>query len=98
GGIVARRSLGPDLIVKIDRALRSSILWAQQNRGLCRTYVKKYAHELDDSIINEHIGLYVNSYSENLGEDGLAAVEFFLQKGCQAGIFQEYHQQSVVTP
>jgi 1,4-dihydroxy-6-naphthoate synthase len=98
GGIVARRSLGPDLIVKIDRALRSSILWAQQNRGLCRTYVKKYAQELDDSIINEHIGLYVNSYSENLGEDGLAAVEFFLQKGCLTGLFPEYNEQPLIAP
>jgi 1,4-dihydroxy-6-naphthoate synthase len=84
--------------VKIDRALRSSILWAQQNRGLCRTYVKKYAQELDDSIINEHIGLYVNSYSENLGEDGLAAVEFFLQKGCLTGLFPEYNEQPLIAP
>jgi len=98
GGIVARRSLGPDLIVEINRAVRSSILWAHHNRGVCLSYVKKYAQELDDLIINEHIGLYVNSYSENLGEDGLAAIEFFLQKGCHTGLFPEYHEQSLIAP
>jgi 1,4-dihydroxy-6-naphthoate synthase len=95
GGIVARRSLGRDLIMKIDRALKSSILLAQQNAQLCRPYIKKYAQELDDLVIEEHIGLYVNSFSENLGEEGLAAVHFFLQKGVQAGIFPESNKHSL---
>jgi 1,4-dihydroxy-6-naphthoate synthase len=95
GGIVARRSLGRNLIVKIDRAVKSSILWAQKNTQFCRSYVKEYAQELDDSVIREHIGLYVNSFSENLGADGLAAVEFFLQTGQQKGIFSEYHQHDL---
>ena len=98
GGIVARRSLGTDLIGKIDRAVKASVLWAQQNSGLCRPYIKEYAQELDDLVINEHIGLYVNSFSENLGEEGLAAVEFFLQKGRQAGMFPASQQPSLVIP
>jgi 1,4-dihydroxy-6-naphthoate synthase len=95
GGIAARRSLGRDLIVKIDRAVKASILWAQENIQLCRPYIKEYAQELDDSVINEHIGLYVNNFSENLGEEGLAAVAFFLQKGRQAGIIPGSHRQSM---
>ena len=89
GGIVARRSLGSDIIAEIDRAVRSSILWARENTLLCRPYIKKYAQELDDSVITEHIGLYVNTFSEDLGEEGLAAVAYFLQKGRRAGIFPE---------
>jgi 1,4-dihydroxy-6-naphthoate synthase len=95
GGIVARRSLGRDLILKIDRAVKASILWAQENPLFCQPYIKKYAQELDDSVIKEHVGLYVNAFSENLGEEGLAAVRFFLQKGGQAGIFPESHQESL---
>ena len=96
GGIVARRSLGRDLIVKIDRAVKASVLWAQQNSRLCRSYIKEYARELDDSVINEHIGLYVNTFSEDLGEEGLAAVEFFLQKGRQASMFPESQEHPLV--
>lgn len=95
GGIAARRSLGRNLIVKIERAVRASILWAQENTSSCRPYIKKYAQELDDAVIHEHISLYVNTFSEYLGEEGLAAVEFFLQKGGQKGIFPEFSQQSL---
>jgi len=98
GAIVARRSLGRGPIAEIDRAVRASILWAHQNTLLCRPYIKKYAQELDDSVIKEHIGLYVNTFSENLGEEGLAAVEFFLQKGRQAGMFPKFHQYSLTEP
>ena len=93
GGIVARRSLGSELLEKIDRAIKASIHWARQNTEICWPYIKEYAQEMDESVINQHIGLYVNSYSENLGEDGLAAVRLFLQKGREIGIFTGSHQQ-----
>jgi 1,4-dihydroxy-6-naphthoate synthase len=94
GGIAVKRSLGPDFIREIDRAIKASIGWAQRNRRLCWPYIKKYAQELEDSVINNHIGLYVNPFSEDLGEEGLAAVEFFLEKGQQAGMFPELEQHS----
>lgn len=92
GGIVARRTLDSDLIAKVDRAIRESVLWAHKNVLSVRPYVKKYAQELDDAVINEHIALYVNPFSENLGEEGAAAIEFFMQQGRQAGILPEFHQ------
>ncbi len=95
GGIVARRSLGSDLIMKIDSAIKTSILWARQNTGLCRPYIKEHAQELDDYVINEHIGLYVNPFSENLGEEGLAAITFFLERGHQAGLFPDFRHHSL---
>ena len=95
GGIAARRSLGRDLIGKIDRALKASILWAHANPDLCRPFVKEFAQEMDDAVIREHIGLYVNAFSESIGEEGLAAIKFFLQKGCQAGMFTDPCRQSL---
>ena len=87
GGIAVKRSLGRELIEKIDMAIKASIAWAQRNHELCRPYIKQHAQELEDSVINDHIGLYVNSFSEDLGAEGLAAIEFFLAKGRQAKIF-----------
>jgi 1,4-dihydroxy-6-naphthoate synthase len=98
GGIAARRSLGRETIAEIDRSIRASILWANQNTRLCWPYIKQYAQELDDSVISEHIGLYVNPFSENLGEEGLAAVEFFLQNGRQAGMFPDSRQPLLAAP
>ncbi len=87
GGIAVKRSLGRDLIEKIDKALKASITWARQNHELCRPYIFEHAQELEDSVINDHIGLYVNAFSEDLGAEGVAAIEFFLKKGRQAEIF-----------
>jgi 1,4-dihydroxy-6-naphthoate synthase len=96
GGIVARRSLGRELIMEIDRAIGASIRWARQNRSLCLPYIRKYAQELDESVIADHIGLYVNAFSENLGEEGLKAIEFFFRKGSQTGVLPEFPQQSLI--
>ena len=89
GGIAVKRSLGKDLIGKIDKALKASIAWAQRNHELCRPYIKEHAQEIEDSVINDHIGLYVNTFSEDLGAEGMAAVEFFLKKGRQSKIFSD---------
>ena len=89
GGIAVKRSLGRDLIEKIDKAIKASIAWSQGNYELCRPYIKEHAQELEDSVINDHIGLYVNTFSEDLGAEGMAAIEFFLKKGRQANIFSD---------
>jgi 1,4-dihydroxy-6-naphthoate synthase len=87
GGIAVKRSLGDKLIEEIDQAIHASIVWARKNPLLCQSYVKEHAQEMEESVISQHISLYVNSFSENLGEEGSAAVAFFLEKGRQAGIF-----------
>lgn len=94
GGIAVKRSLGNEVIEEIDRAIHASLLWARNNPDLCHSYVKDHAQEMEDSVITDHIGLYVNKFSENLGEDGRAAVAFFLERGRQEGIFPELNTNS----
>lgn len=89
GGIVAKRSLGKELIQGIDQCIQKSVQWAYANRDQTMSYIRNNAQELDDNVICEHINLYVNSYSENLGSEGLAAVEDFLKRGRQAGVLPE---------
>lgn len=86
GGIVARRSLGNEVIHAVERCIRASVRRALARPEECISYVRQHAQELDDRVVREHIGLYVNSYSENLGEEGLAAVRAFLRRGRDAGI------------
>lgn len=89
GGIVAKRSLGKELIQNIDQCIRKSVQWAFANREQAMAYIRTKAQELDDNVICEHINLYVNSFSEGLGSEGLAAVEDFLERGRQAGVLPE---------
>ena len=41
-------------------------------------YIKKNAQELDDEVIEQHIKLYVNDYTRDLG-DGIVAIEKLLK-------------------
>jgi 1,4-dihydroxy-6-naphthoate synthase len=78
GGIVARKSLGEAVIRQFETDLRASIVFARQNPKFSQPYVRAHAQEMDPSVMQAHIDLYVNSFSERLGEEGWAAVERLL--------------------
>jgi 1,4-dihydroxy-6-naphthoate synthase len=96
GGIVARRSLGRDLNLQIESCIRESVRLAFADAGKSRSYIKKYAQELDDQVIAGHIGLYVNNFSEDLGTQGMAAINEFLARGRDAGILPPSPREVVV--
>jgi 1,4-dihydroxy-6-naphthoate synthase len=80
GGIVIRRELGPELRDKVERLLRNSIEWAIQRPLDSRDFVKAHAQEVGDDVIRQHIDLYVNEYSLDLGFEGSEAVKRFLSE------------------
>jgi len=86
GCIAARRSLGRDRIAAIDQAIRASVDWAFANPDACLPYIRQYAQELDSKVVFDHIGLYVNDFSRDLGPEGTAAIAAFLERGRGAGI------------
>lgn len=87
GGIVAKRSLGKEKIQAIDRCIRASVSSAFASPEASMGYIRKHAQELDDKVIKNHIGLYVNPFSLDLGGEGVGAVREFLERGRQLGVF-----------
>ncbi len=86
GGILAKRALGAELITKIDRALRKSIEYAYANPDEPQDYIKQHSQELEDAVVRNHIKLYVNNFSLDLGEEGIEAVTCLLQRAEERGI------------
>jgi len=86
GGILARRDLGSETIEAVDRAVRSSLEYARLNPKEPRAYIREHAQELDDQVIDAHIDLYVNNFSLNLGEEGVAAVETLMARAEARGL------------
>lgn len=86
GGILARRSLGREVIEEVESAINASVRYAFAHPDEARTYIRTHAQELDDTVINQHIDLYVNHFSLDLGEEGLAAVHELLHRAAAAGI------------
>lgn len=80
GGILAKRELGASTIRKIDLLLKKSIGYALQNPAQTREYIRNNAQEMDDEVIEQHIQLYVNDYTLDMG-DGIVAVEKLLKTG-----------------
>jgi len=83
GGILVKRSLGSALIAEIDGALRRSIEFAFAHPEISRPYIKEHAQELADAVIDSHIGLYVNDFSLDLGDEGIEAVTTLLERAEQ---------------
>lgn len=73
GGIVIRKELEP-YRTQVERILRRSIEYAFANPMASRQFVKAHAQELEDSVIDQHIALFVNDFSLSLGEEGRRAI------------------------
>jgi 1,4-dihydroxy-6-naphthoate synthase len=78
GGIIARRSLGEDRIAQVESAIRRSVEHAFANPGASADYVRAHAQEMDPEVARQHIALYVNDFSVDLGDDGQRAVDELL--------------------
>jgi 1,4-dihydroxy-6-naphthoate synthase len=89
GCIIAKRSLGIELIEKLERLIRESVQYATSRRDAPVKYIKEHSQELDDSVIDEHIKLYVNEYSMDLGDDGIRAVRKLLDMAEERGIIKK---------
>ncbi len=78
GGIIIKRSMDIDLQQKIDRLIRKSLEFSFQQYPALTNYVRKHSQEMEESVMRQHIDLYVNNYSLNLGEEGKKAVHTLL--------------------
>lgn len=84
GAIVARADLGDDTIAAAERAVRASVEYAFAHPEASRDYVRANAQEMDDEVCAKHIALYVNSYTIDLGDEGLRAVEALMGRSRKA--------------
>jgi 1,4-dihydroxy-6-naphthoate synthase len=95
GAIIARRSLD---LRKIAGWIRASVEYAWANPEASRDYVMEHAQEMSPEVAKAHIDLYVNEFTANLGEDGLAAVEALLLRAAEEGLVPRIDPASLRLP
>ena len=76
-GIFARADLD-DATAGAESAIRASVEYAFAHPVASRDYVRAHSQELSDEVCDAHIALYVNEFSVDLGDEGLAAIERLL--------------------
>lgn len=86
GGIVARRSLGPETIYAVEHALRAGIEYARTHPAEAARYIGEHAQEMSAEVCAAHIGLYVNDFSVELGSEGEQAIDCLLKRAEISGI------------
>ncbi|GAA1193074.1 1,4-dihydroxy-6-naphthoate synthase [Kitasatospora gansuensis] len=86
GAIVARRSLGRERLKELAATIRSSVRMAWDDPEASRDYVLAHAQEMDPAVADQHIGLYVNEFTADLGEAGYAAVRGLLTRAAAEGL------------
>lgn len=74
GGIVMKRSFDAALIQRVDALIHESLQYAFAHYPAVTDYVRCHAQEMSEDVMRQHINLYVNDYSLNLGDAGKAAV------------------------
>ncbi|WP_328861008.1 1,4-dihydroxy-6-naphthoate synthase [Streptomyces sp. NBC_00306] len=86
GAIIAKRSLGAGTLRQLAESIRTSVRMAWDDPAASRTYVLEHAQEMDPAVADQHIGLYVNEFTADLGEDGYAAVRGLLTRAAAEGL------------
>ncbi len=74
GGIIARRALPAETLADVQAVIRDSIGFALANREAPLPTMRHYAQEFDDEVLMSHVDLYVNRWTEDLGETGRQAL------------------------
>jgi 1,4-dihydroxy-6-naphthoate synthase len=86
GGIVARRDLDEQLVQQVGRLIRESVQYAWKHYPELAPFVTQHAQEMDEHVMRQHIELYVNEYSEDLGPIGEQAIRVLFRKAAEAGL------------
>lgn len=86
GGNVVRRDLGEATIKQISRLLKESIRYALDHRQDALSYALHYARDMDRSLADKFVGMYVNEWTLDYGPRGREAVRRLLAEGHQKGI------------
>ncbi len=86
GGSAIKRSLGEDVMLTTNNAIRDSIKHALEHREAALDYAMQFARDLDPNLANRYVGMYVNDRTIDYGADGREAIKLILDMGFDRGI------------
>jgi 1,4-dihydroxy-6-naphthoate synthase len=87
GGIIIKRSLPDETKSKVNRVLRRSVEYALQNPNDSLPFVRQHAQAMDEEVMRNHIQLYVNDFSVDLGAKGKEAITMLYDKSIERSLF-----------
>jgi len=86
GANAIRRKLGPEMGRQVARVIRESVAYALEHREAALNYAMQFAHDMDPVLADKFVGMYVNRWTLDYGEEGRRAVRELLARGAAAGL------------
>ena len=86
GGNVVRKDLGTETMGRVSKLIKQSIQYSLDHRADALQYALQYARDMDVTLADKFVGMYVNDWTLDYGERGRAAVKALLDAGHAAGI------------
>ena len=98
GSIVIKRDVPVEIAQKVNRILRRSLEYAYKDSFASYDFVSINAKEMDSTVMNNHIKLYVNEYTLNLGNKGREAINTLFSIAIEKGIIPVLPERIFLTP
>ena len=93
GGIVARRRLGSGVTRTVQAVIYDSLQQAIANPNIALPTMRRYAQEFDDSVLMQHVELYVNEWTVDLGDVGRQAIRELSKRAVTMGLVSPKSRQ-----
>lgn len=97
GGIVIKRSLPIAIQHQVNRLIKKSVEYAFANPKSALPFIREHAQEMDEKVMYQHIDLYVNKYSIDLGLEGKKAIRTMFDKALSSRIIPQINQNIFLT-
>ena len=78
--------LGVAIRRQVARIIRESVSYALEHREAAVEYALQFARDMDPMLADKFIGMYVNRWTLDYGEEGRRAVRELLARGAAAGL------------
>jgi 1,4-dihydroxy-6-naphthoate synthase len=92
GGNVLRKDIAPAVQHDLLEIIRASIEFGLAHRDEAVRHSMPYARDMNETMASKFIGMYVNDYTLDYGEDGRAAIRKFLGLAQQRGYLEQTPQ------
>ena len=92
GGNVLRKDIAPAVQHDLLEIIRASIEFGLTHRDEAVRHSMPYARDMNETMAAKFIGMYVNDYTRDYGEDGRAAIRKFLGLAQQRGYLDQTPQ------
>lgn len=88
GGIVMKRKFDKEVLALVDSLIKESVLYSWKNYPELSNFVKCNAQEMDETVMRQHIQLYVNEFTTELGASGMHSIKTLFEQAKAAGLLK----------